>query len=57
VFEVLALVGHWLHIAICTLGYITFAVIVFALIDELYEWLTRGMSARPIPQGQGDVSR
>jgi hypothetical protein len=51
-FEFLSLLGHWLHLAICTLGYITFTVIVFALIDELYEWLTRGMSARPIPKGQ-----
>jgi hypothetical protein len=53
-FEFLSMLGHWLHLAICTLGYITFAVIVFALIDELHAWLTRGMSARPIPKGQTD---
>ncbi|RBW44112.1 hypothetical protein DS901_06710 [Loktanella sp. D2R18] len=56
-FEFLSLLGHWLHLAICTLGYITFAVIMLALIDELHAWLTRGMSARPRPKGQGDVAR
>jgi hypothetical protein len=28
-FEFVALVGHWLHIAICALGYITFAAADF----------------------------
>jgi hypothetical protein len=57
VFEFVKLFGHWLHIAICALGYVTFAVVVLALIDEWIEWLTRGMSARPIPKGQGEVPR
>ncbi len=56
-FEFLTLIGHWLHFAICTLGYVTIAIVVFALIDEWIEWLTRGMSARAIPKGQGDVPR